>query len=207
MGLTDSLLSRQVRENACKPGPEPTPRRGGRPSWHHVAIMAACLWLLAGCASTGKQPEVAIDTLTVPGTPAFCEQVRKALVLMKTRSPASYTVVTNYIGVIRQYKHSGMRANANPPCFDLNDQSAFYSLTWCAGVIAHDSFHSKLFHDEKAKGSSPSRQVWTGHEAETKCLAHQVQALTDVGAPEREIKHCQTTSLQYSDVTYRKRNW
>ncbi len=196
---SSEMNSRRLTESPAGPRTET--------AWVCRILVLALVCFLAGCDSLHKQPSLAVDTLTVRGTPQFCEQVRDALVLLKSKSPSSYAMVTNYVGVIRQYPHSGMRADAKPPCFDLNDLSAFYSLTWCAGVIAHDSYHSKLFHDEKAKQSHPPQTAWSGHAAESKCLAHQVQTLIDIGAPELEIKHCQTITPAYSDVPYRKRQW
>ena len=101
-----------------------------------------------------------------------------------------------------------MLANQTPPVFEFNNRSALYSVTWCAGDIAHDSFHSKLYHDyQKLHSQSVSDDVWTGHDAEVKCLNHQLQVLKDIGAPENEINYCHHISLDYADVDYNKRNW
>jgi hypothetical protein len=163
--------------------------------------------LVAGCASPNIKTQY-FDSITIQGTPQFCDQVGSALDLLKTKSPASYIILKNNVGIIRQGKHSGMKADNSPPVFELNNQSAFYSVTWCAGVIAHDSFHSKLYHDyRKAHHFFVPGKIWTGHLSETKCLEHQIEALTEIGAPEDELRYCRTLTTNYADVPYRKRNW
>jgi hypothetical protein len=165
-----------------------------------VAVLVVC-----GCRSQSAR---SFDSLVIRGTPQFGQQVESALQMLREKSPEGYATVTNYVGVIRQGKHSGMRAEENPPVFDLNDRSAYHSVTWCAGVIAHDSFHSKLYNDHrKTNGSTVPREIWVGHEAEKKCLAHQEKVLKELGAPAAEIDYCSTLSPDYSDVPYGKRDW
>jgi hypothetical protein len=146
--------------------------------------------------------------IEIRGSERFKSTVTNALALLATKAPESYQVVTNYIGVIEESEHSGMNAEATPPVFDLNDNSAFYSVTWCAGDIAHDSFHSKLYHEYQTthSGSVPD-DVWIGHAAEIKCLKFQVTALKEIDAPRNEIVYCENISPDYSDVPYSKRNW
>lgn len=146
--------------------------------------------------------------IEIKGTEKFKSTVTNALALLETRSPESYQVVTNYIGIIEESEHSGMRANQTPPVFDLNDASAYYSVTWCAGDIAHDSFHSKLYHEYQAAhaGAVPD-SVWMGHEAEVKCLKFQITTLKEIGAPGKEVTYCENISPDYSDVPYSKRDW
>ena len=168
----------------------------------------ALLIVAAGCTSPNPASAQVFDNVCIQGPPQFSAQVERALQLLKTQSPQAYLVVTNQVGIIRQGKHSGMRASQKPPVFDLNDRSAFYSVTWCAGVIAHDSFHSKLYHDYKREHwLFVPRKIWTGREAEAKCLEHQLRVLTDISAPESEISYCKAVGPDYTDVSYRKRNW
>jgi hypothetical protein len=154
---------------------------------------------------TGNVTESEIKII---GTEKFKIAVANALTLLKTKAPESYKIATDYIGIIKQSEHSGMRADQNPPIFELNDRSAFYSLTWCAGVIAHDSFHSYLYHDyKKIHSGIVPRDAWTGYAAEIKCLTHQVRVLEAIGAPDNEISHCKNVPVFYSDVDYKERNW
>ncbi len=146
--------------------------------------------------------------IEVIGSDKFKAAIAASLSLLKAKSPDAYAIVLDNIGVIKQSEHSGMRAWETPPVFEVNDASAFYSPTWCAGVIAHDSMHSKLYHDHRKSypGEVPA-DAWTGHDAERKCLEHQVRVLKAIGAPANEIDHCSKISPDYADVPYEKRNW
>ncbi|MCE9618761.1 MAG: hypothetical protein K8R92_02500 [Planctomycetes bacterium] len=167
-------------------------------TWLAILLLVAWLPLQSALAAA----------IEVIGTDKFKSQISGALTLLKSKSPDAYKVVADNIGVIKQSEHSGMRADATPPVFEINDASAFYSPTWCASVIAHDSFHSKLYHDYlKAHPGEVPSEAWTGHEAEKKCLEHQVKVLKSIGAPENEITYCSKISPDYADVPYEKRNW
>ncbi|MCM8766701.1 MAG: hypothetical protein NC917_06120 [Candidatus Omnitrophica bacterium] len=57
----------------------------------------------------------------------------------------------------------------NPPVFFLSPKSAFYSITWCASIIAHDAYHSKLYHDYREKYERPiPYNIYSGFETEKK---------------------------------------
>lgn len=102
--------------------------------------------------------------------------------LLRERSRDGYATVTNYIGIIQEHEHSGMQVHQSPPVFQLNGNSAYYSVTWCAGVIAHDSIHSKLYFDYKKQHPwslwVPAR-TYGGDDAEHACLEHQLSVLKD----------------------------
>jgi hypothetical protein len=178
-----------------------------------VFELAFILAIAAGCASPDLSKSGQFDSLTLQGTPQFDEQVEKALALLKTRSPAGYATVTNYIGIIQQNEHSGMDVHHKPPLFQLNDHSASYSVTWCAGVIAHDSYHSKLYFDYKQQHPRAllvPDDIYGGERAERACLEHQISVLKAVGAPASEIawcQQCETQTNKYWDVRYNQRNW
>jgi hypothetical protein len=179
------------------------------------------IWLFAlafilsgsGCKSHQPCPSKQFDNITIEGTPKFGEQVEKALTLLKARSSDGYGTVTNYIGIIQEYEHSGMQVHHTPPIFQLNTNSAFYSVTWCAGVIAHDSIHSKLYFDYKQRHPwsvwVPAK-VHCGDEAEHVCMEHQLSVLKQIGAPTNEIAwclQCETDTNRYWNVKYRDRDW
>ena len=107
--------------------------------------LASLLIVANGCVAPRESRR--FDNIVIRGTSEFSDRVESALGLLKTNSPLGYATVTNYVRIIQQATHSGMRASSQPPQFDLNERTAFYSVTWCAGSIAHDSFHSKLFAD------------------------------------------------------------
>jgi hypothetical protein len=150
------------------------------------------------------------DKITIRGSPKFKHQVMSALVLLKARMPEAYQMVTNYIGAIAEAKHSGMAAYLNPPTFHLNDTSAFYSRTWCAASIAHDSMHSKLYHEylrEHPEEKSVPAGVWMGEAVERRCSEYELKVLQKIGAPDYEVLWCSQTNNRYWEVEYDKRNW
>src|ERR1035438_3563461 len=144
---------------------------------HMLFALASILMIVSGCVSPDLSQSRHFDSLTLQGTPRFDEQVEKALALLKAQSPAGYATVTNYFGIVQQYKHSGMEVHHRPPIFQLNGNSAYVSVTWCAGVIAHDSFHSKLYFDYKKQHPWAiwvPGEVYGGERAERSCLEHQL---------------------------------
>jgi hypothetical protein len=174
----------------------------------------AFILVVSGCKSHQPIPSKRFDSIAIEGTPKFDEQVEKALTLLKARSHDGYATVTNYIGIIQEYEHSGMQVHHAPPVFQLNTNSAFYSVTWCAGVIAHDSIHSKLYFDYKQRHPwslwVPAK-VHGGDDAEhVVCMEHQLSVLKQIGAPTNEIAwclQCETDTNRYWKVKYRDRDW
>jgi hypothetical protein len=83
-----------------------------------------------------------------------------------------------------------MRAYDDPPTFDLSQKTASYSDTWCAGSIAHDTYHSKLYHEylDAHEGSVPD-EVWSGQAKELECIHYQASVLREIGAPPSEITY------------------
>lgn len=148
--------------------------------------------------ATASMPEIV-------GSVEFENQVVRALSLLQTRDPAAYSIVTNYIGRIEQGERSGMAADRTPPTFILTDVLAFSSVPYCAGSIAHDSFHSKLYHDYlKIHGGEVPPEVWTGVEAEKKCCAHEIPVLERIGASAEEIAWVKQNAdgHYFNDLTY-----
>jgi hypothetical protein len=178
---------------------------------HMLFALASILMIVSGCVSPDLSQSRHFDSLTIQGTPQFDEQVEKALALLKAQSPAGYATVTRYIGIVQQYKHSGMEVHHRPPIFQFNGNSAYVSVTWCAGVIAHDSFHSKLYFDYKKQHPWVIRvpgEVYGGEQAERACLEHQLSVLKDIAAPTSEIDWCrQCQTNRYWEVKYQNRSW
>ena len=167
--------------------------------------------------ATAKSAVKKATSPEVIGNDKFKKQVTAALKLLRKKAPKVYKMVTTYVGRIEQGKHSGMWAYKEPPTYELADPTAFYSVTWCASTIAHDAYHSKLYHDHRKKhGRSVPKEVWTGVEAEKKCIAVQLQTMKEIGAPEHEVEHLGKQTGTHYDVDkdgdfdwedYNKRDW
>jgi hypothetical protein len=139
----------------------------------------------------------------IVGSLPFRNQVHQALLLLKSRDTNAYAIVTNYVGRIQEGKRSGMWAYKTPPTYEISSKTAFHSLTWCTATIAHDSFHSKLYHDYRKQhaGAVPDA-VWTGIAAERQCMKHQLFVMDRIGANHWEIEYAK----KQADGHYAKDN-
>src|SRR5215471_10116724 len=108
--------------------PEVPVMKAGRPICV-LLLIAACV-LSDALPSRGAEPEII-------GSARFTDQVQRAILLLKTRDTNAYAIVTNYVGRIQEGKRSGMWAYKTPPTYEMSATSAFYSLTWCAAIVAH----------------------------------------------------------------------
>lgn len=166
----------------------------------------------------GVSPARQFDGLEIKGTARFQGKVADALALLREKSPSAYQVVTNHVRVIKQSRRSGMRLDLAQPTFELANPTAYYSITWCASAIAHDSMHSKIHHDQlKTNPGGQRPDDWPAQVAEEQqCNAHQLQVLRELAAPAHEINHCAEQDGTHADVNkdgkydwddYEQGNW
>jgi hypothetical protein len=174
-----------------------------------VLIFGLTLVSIVGVRSVASATEPEIV-----GSTRFSEQVREALSLLESRDPEAYAIVTTYVGRIQEGERSGMWAYQDPPTYEMSDRTALYSVTWCAATIAHDSFHSKLYHDYlDAHGGAVPDSVWIGKAAEQKCVRHQLRVMERIGASKAELDHAK--KMAGGDYVkdgetwqdYEQRNW
>lgn len=142
-----------------------------------AAAVSAITWPRA----IGVPPEVV-------GSDHFQRRVNAALALLRARDPDSYEIVARYVGRILEANRSGMRAYEDPPTYRMTDKEASTSVEWAAAVIAHDSYHSKLYWD--FRGSRPTHvppRIWGGRDAEVICMRHQIAVMQRIGASSAEL--------------------
>jgi hypothetical protein len=164
------------------------------PGWTGFLLALA---LLLGCSR--EWHPAGVTELEIVGSPEFSNQVHRAVALLRERDLPAYVLLTNYVGRIKEADRSGMCAYDTPPTFELSAISALPSVTWCAAAIAHDSFHSKLYHDYRGpREREVPAPVWTGQAAERKCMAHQLSVMHRIGAPAPEIDWARS----YADGRY-----
>jgi hypothetical protein len=148
-----------------------------------------------------RQHESIFDGVQVRGNKEFIQQVEASLTLLRDKSPDAFALTRQYVKRIRQSRRSGMRAYANPPTFDLGNKTAHHSVTWCAGSIAHDAFHSKLYHEyREANGEPVPDDAWCGQARELECNNFQLGVLKDIGAPEYEVSYLSGLDGTHFDV-------
>jgi hypothetical protein len=166
-------------------------------------IILLCLAVLLLCFSLFPRHHIEIV-----GSSRFTVQIKRALALIKEKAPEDFKIIEENIQRIEESAHSGMDAVADKPTFYFTEKSAFESLTWCIGDIAHDSWHSKLYHDYKKQHGLPvPDNVWQGRDIEKECMKHQIAVLKKVDAPETEINYICSLDGSYADVAYSERNW
>ena len=156
------------------------------------------------------------EAITIVGSEAFVDHVRKALTLLQSKSPSGYPVVKKYIGIIKEGTTSGMYAYYNPPTFQmsakealLNESNKDYALQWCASAIVHDAYHSKKYHDyQEAHGHShhpyPPIYVWTGEAVERECIAFQKKVCGEIKAHQTIREYLEKSDGRYCEA---RRNW
>jgi hypothetical protein len=123
------------------------------------------------------------------GSPEFVAATREAL--LKLRPTAQYAAVLKYVAEIREHKCSGMNVYGEKPSYEVGKPTWSAGALWYAGTIAHDAHHSRLYFEEKARlgGAEPDALVWTGAEAEKKCLKVQHDALRAMGAGDATLAY------------------
>ena len=136
--------------------------------------------------------------IEIRGNPIFKYRTKKAIELIKNETPDTYKMVAEFIAIIRQGKQSGMWAFENPPAFEVGNLTYMASRKWYASTIVHDAYHSKLFHTHRREHNLPvPRDVWTGKEAEMKCMDVQEEFLIAVRAPRRTLEHLNRKRTEY----------
>jgi hypothetical protein len=159
-------------------------------------ISALLIWsdLGAGC----QAPRDRVDVI---GNARFKHQVGAALSLMRDKAPEAYGTVARYAPRIEQAERSGMEAYRDPPTFTMADTTAFYSVTWCAGCIAHDAYHSRMYHEYQDNHPGPvPGEAWTGDRAERLCLDYQLEVMRSIVAPQSEIAYLESVEVHYYDT-------
>jgi hypothetical protein len=130
-----------------------------------------------------------ISGIEVRGGTKFRGCTREALTLLS--ETAALALVQAYVKVIRQGKRSGMRAWARRPTFVVGRATWQHSPLWYAGAIAHDAYHSKLYHTASKNngGDAPAPHTWTGADAEKQCLAFQYAVLESLNSDENTLRY------------------
>ena len=139
--------------------------------------------------------------IEIKGSDEFVLRIKEALDLLEEKAPDAYKLINKYEDKIEQEKVSGSVAYKASPQINLSEKTAFYSLTWCASVIAHEAYHSKLYHDYKEEHSGEvPREAWGGTERELECIKYQTEVSKKIGAPKHEIDYLKTCDGTHWDL-------
>ena len=147
------------------------------------------------------------EGIEILGSDSFIKHTKVALAVLG--NSYSFDEVRPYLARIKQSTRSGMRAYDDPPTFDVGEATWTESSIWYAGTIAHDAYHSLLFHKykEENKGEEPHPDVWTGSGAEKKCLEFQLQVLQELLTEDGITDYLEIvkTNPTYQDIE--ERDW
>src|SRR3990170_2197269 len=90
-----------------------------------LAAVLLCIAVVLWATAVPKSIEYA--GIRIEGQRAFVEQTRRALALLQSKAPEAFGIVQRHVGRIRQAERSGMRAEQDPPTYEMADATAFYS--------------------------------------------------------------------------------
>ena len=148
--------------------------------------------------------------LDIQGSPEFQAQVTHALKLIWMADRPTFLFIRNNLSVIRNEMQTGFYMENGRPVAALSNDHAFRSLTWCAGIIAHQAWHAAYALNKRKRAAAarpaappppgekselqveanPMRFDYSGLDAilyvEDKASAFQLDVLRKVGAPRRE---------------------
>lgn len=165
-----------------------------------TSIALAGLLLLLGLwgmsATSPWRNKITLDHegIEIAGSLSFVDQIRDALNLLSEALPN----IQQYIDRIEQGNRTGMTAYKT---LVLTRKTAMYSLTWCAGTLVHEAYHSQLYHEYRdAHGLPVPDDAWTGQQREMECIAHQLSIMRQLGAPQHEVDHLLSRDGTHFDI-------
>jgi len=101
----------------------------------------------------------------------------------------------------------------NPPTMTVNPQSASHTITFTAGIIAHESCHSRHYQE----GLRPDPKNFEAiRQEELSCIRYEIQLLKAIGAQPEEIRMAVKQDGTHFDVDkdgdydladFEKMNW
>ena len=152
------------------------------------------------------QEEAPLLTLDIQGSPEFKSQVTHALKLIWMADRDTFLSIKNSLYAIRNENKTDFYMDNGRPVAAISNDNAFKSLTWCAGIIAHQAWHASYAMSRKKKNSvppplpgekyerkfdaNPMRVDYKGLDAilemENQASVFQLDVLKKVGAPRSE---------------------
>lgn len=161
----------------------------------------------AAAARPGEvyDPKAGID---IQGPEEFRSQVTHSLKLVWLADRETFLFLKKNLYVIRNETQTGFYLEEGRPVAALSTDHAFRSLTWCAGILAHQGWHAwyALARKKKSRAApplpgekdgrvldiNPARFDYKGLDAilyvEEKASAFQLDVLRKVGAPAGETR-------------------
>lgn len=117
-------------------------------------------------------------------------KTNEALNLLQIKDPDKYLTVMEYVGKIECIPAgSSIDVAEDPPRFLVGAVTMNKGTLWYASVIAHDSYHSKLYRDylDEHPDIGVPDNIYSGKQGEQKCIDYQADALVKMGADQATI--------------------
>jgi hypothetical protein len=154
--------------------------------------------------------------LTIFGKPDFIAQISNALRLLEEKSPEEAAIVFDYVVEIKQHDKSGMRVEKKT--IELADRTTFHSVQWCASVLVHEAYHSKIYteYQKKHPASVVPYEVYGGEKAEKACNLLQAKVGEKIGLGKDDIEYLLKGDGKHGDIDgdgdvdendYKLRDW
>lgn len=93
-------------------------------------------------AVPGREEARALSALDIQGSPEFKSQVTGALKLIWLADRETFLFIRKQLYAIRAADKTDFHLDAGQPVAVISNAHAFRSRPWCAGIIAHQAFHS-----------------------------------------------------------------
>ena len=118
------------------------------------------------------------DGIKIVGSKIFIDHTKKALRLLKKKTPGTYrTLVLKHLRCIKYGKFSYVD---DAGVFRVSSITAYPDLAWYASTIVHEAYHREL----AVRGL-----VHSGTSAELKCIKAQIRAGLRIGLSKHEIEY------------------
>jgi hypothetical protein len=151
----------------------------------------------SGIVDISNSPDFINETYMgheIRGTLEFVMLMVACLDLLKPLS--EYEEARPYIFRIYQGFEHSMRVDCNPPTMHIGKDGG--CAKWYASVIAHEAYHSLLYHQELERNGGwkeLASNAHSGTEAEKRCFQFQASVLRKLGATKKQIDHIEKNAL------------
>ncbi|MBI4655570.1 MAG: hypothetical protein HY746_02360 [Elusimicrobia bacterium] len=172
-------------------------------------------------AAEAPKPEIFLEpaapgsALNIAGDEEFKKHITNSLKLIWLYDRDSFLFIRKSVYQIRKADRTDFRIIDNIPEVLISPDNAYKSITWCAGIIAHQSFHlagnlTKTAQKTKMiplPGEKPAKESKPANPAEFKRKTLSSLLDEEAGAGEFQIRVLQKTGAPLSEINpVRKRD-
>ena len=138
-----------------------------------------------------------ISALEVRGSPEFKGQIAGALDLILQADQEAFFFIKKCLYIIRNENKTDFYLDGGQPVAAISTAHAFRSMPWCAGIIAHQAFHSyaKFSSGKKQRFAPPPPGSSKNLTAAANPMIFEVTSLDSVLAVEQRASEFQAKIL------------